>query len=107
LKLGIRVLKTDNNIEIKIPNKKLVKALEILNIHKRISKKEFAKLVDNAKLITIKAQKKNYEKVRFGMLDKNIIKPLEEWNFVKDEKIGRQYWISITDKGIDAIKFLV
>ena len=45
--------------------------------------------------------------VRFTSLDKNIIQPLEEWGFIKVEKVGRNRWISITEEGSNASEFLI
>ena len=49
----------------------------------------------------------NYEQARFASLDKNIIQPLKEnWNFVKEKKIGRTRWIEITPEGENVLEIL-
>ena len=66
-----------------------------------------AKLAEEQKLITINAMNDNHSMARFASLDKNIIQPLEEWKFIKTEKIGRNRWITITEEGINAADFLL
>jgi len=44
---------------------------------------------------------------RFTALDKNIITPLKKiWNFVDEEKIGRNRYIFLTEDGKLASQFL-
>ena len=90
--------------EIKTPNDKLVRSLQIIKANdNRITKSNLAKAADNQKIIEIGANPDNYEQARFTSLDKNIIQPLKNnWKFVKEDKIGRTRWIEITSKG-DAI----
>jgi len=68
------------NYEMKKPSINQIKTLEIIQKHKKgITKKDLATLLDEKKIIKIGTKnKKNYEKVRFGIMDSNIIKPLEE-----------------------------
>lgn len=94
--------------QIQIPKQELIEALKIIKKHdNKITKKEMAKLAEDAKLININAKEENFEQVRFTSLDKNIIQPLvEEWKFAHIEKIGRNRWIKLTQDGINAIEFL-
>jgi hypothetical protein len=40
-------------------------------------------------------------------LDKKLIQPLKNtWNFIEEEKIGKNRWISFTDDGKNASEFL-
>lgn len=95
--------------EIKIPKPELIRALRIIKEHKgKIRKKEMAELAEKAEIITVGAQKENFEQARFASLDKNIIQPLaEQWKFVEVEKIGRNRWINITEAGSQAAEFLI
>jgi hypothetical protein len=95
--------------EIKIPKPELVRALRIIKEHEgRIRKKEMAELAEKAEIITVNAQKENFEQARFASLDKNIIQPLvDQWKFVEVEKIGRNRWIQITEGGTQAAEFLI
>mgnify|MGYP003348367229 CR=1 FL=1 len=58
------------------------------------------------KLITVNSVE-NYKMARFTSLDKNIITPLKNiWNFVEEEKIGRNRYIFLTEDGKLASQFL-
>lgn len=95
--------------EIKIPKSELVRALKIIKENGgKIRKKDMAGLAEKADLITVHAQKENFEQARFASLDKNIIQPLvDQWKFVEIEKIGRNRWIKITEAGRQAAEFLI
>ena len=95
--------------EIQIPKPELIEALKIINEGGgKITKKEMAKLAEDAKIITVNAREENYEQARFASLDKNIIQPLvDNWKFVEVEKIGRNRWIKITEAGSQAAEFLI
>jgi len=105
---GIKEIVDIPPYSIKIPEQKLVAALQIITEHNgKLTKKEMAKLSEDEKLITINAMEKNHSMARFTSLDKNIIQPLEEqWKFIEVEKIGRNRWIKLTQEGKNAIKFL-
>jgi hypothetical protein len=95
--------------EIQIPKPELVMALKIIRDNGgKITKKEMAKLADDAKIITVGAREENFEQARFASLDKNIIQPLaDHWKFVEVEKVGRNRWIRITETGLQAAEFLI
>lgn len=95
--------------EIQIPRPELISALRIIKDKGgKITKKEMAKLAENAKLIHVNAREENFEQARFASLDKNIIQPLaDSWKFVEVEKIGRNRWIRITEAGAQAAEFLI
>jgi len=101
LSSGVKKLMEVPTYEIKIPEEKHVKALKIIQEKGgKITKKEMAILADNDKLITINAEKENYNQVRFASLDQNIIQPLKErWNFIDVEKIGRTRWVKLNQNG--------
>ncbi len=108
LSSGVKNLMEVPTYEIKIPEEKHVKALKIIQEKGgRITKKEMAELADNEKLITINAEKANYNQVRFASLDQNIIQPLKDkWNFIDIEKIGRTRWVKLNQNGENVTKFL-
>jgi len=94
--------------KIQTPKQELVQALKIIKDNNgKITKKEMARLVEKEKLIIVNAREENFEQARFASLDKNIIQPLvEQWKFIKVEKIGRVRWVKLTQEGSDAIEFL-
>jgi len=106
---GVKKIMSLPAYDIQIPRSELVQALRIIKEHNdKISKKEMAILAEESKLIVVGAREENFEQARFASLDKNIIQPLlEQWKFVKVEKIGRNRWIKITEAGSDAAKFLI
>lgn len=106
---GIKNLVEIPSYEIQKPEEKHIRALEIIRDHGgKLTKKEMAKLCDDAELITVRAEKGNYSQARFASLDKNIIQPLiEKWGFIEVDKVGRNRWIKITEDGNNAAKFLI
>jgi len=108
LSSGVKNLMEVPTYEIKIPEEKHIKALKMIQEKGgRITKKEMAELADNDELITVNAEKNNYNQVRFASLDQNIIQPLKEkWNFIDVEKIGRTRWVKLNQNGENVTKFL-
>jgi len=108
LSTGVKDIKNVTPYSIKIPEEKLIQALEIIKENNgKLTKKEMAQIAEKNKIITVNAQEKNHSMARFASLDKNIIQPLEEqWKFIKVEKIGRNRWIKLTQEGKNAIEFL-
>ena len=109
LSMGIKEIQNVPAYSIKIPDSKLIGALRIITTKNgKITKKDMAKLAEDEDLISVNpANKDNRSMVRFTSLDKNIIKPLEKWQFIKIEKIGRNRWIKITQEGQNASEFLI
>ena len=108
LSTGIKDIIDVPPYSIKIPDQKLISALQIISKHNgKLTKKEMANLSEEEQLITINAKEKNHSMARFASLDKNIIQPLEEWKFIKTEKVGRNRWITITQEGNNASEFLI
>ena len=108
LSTGIKDIIDVPPYSIKIPDQKLISALQIISKHNgKLTKKEMANLSEEEQLITINAKEKNHSMARFASLDKNIIQPLEEWGFIETEKIGRNRWIKITEEGKNASEFLI
>ena len=108
LSTGIKDIVDVPPYSIKIPDQRLVAALQIITKHNgKLTKKEMATLAEKQQLITINAQEKNHSMARFASLDKNIIQPLEEWGFISTKKVGRNRWITITSEGKNASEFLI
>jgi hypothetical protein len=108
LSTGIKDIQDVPPYSIKIPEEKLIQALQIIKEKNgKLTKKEMAQIAEKNKIITVNAQEKNHSMARFASLDKNIIQPLEEqWKFIKVKKIGRNRWINLTQEGKNAIEFL-
>ncbi|MBS3925683.1 MAG: hypothetical protein KGZ34_03190 [Nitrosarchaeum sp.] len=106
---GIKDIQDVPPYSIKIPEEKLIQALEIIKENNgKITKKEMAEISEEKNIITVNAQEENHSMARFASLDKNIIQPLEaQWKFIHIEKIGRNRWITFTQEGKNAIEFLL
>lgn len=39
-------------------------------------------------------------------LNKNLIEPLMDWKFIDVEKIGSSHIVSLTNEGLNALRFL-
>jgi len=108
LSTGIKEIVNVPPYSIKTPDKKLISALQIITEHNgKLTKKEMAVLSEEKELITINAKEKNHSMARYASLDKNIIQPLKEWEFISVEKVGRNHWIEITEEGKNASEFLI
>ena len=109
LSTGIKDIQSVRPYSIKIPGTKLVNALKIIkDSGGEITKKEMAEIAEKNNLISVNpANEDNRSMVRFASLDKNIIKPLEKWQFIKIEKIGKNRWIKMTQEGQNASEFLI
>jgi len=109
LSSGIKEIQNVPPYSIKIPDAKLVNALKIIKSSGgKITKKVMAETAEKNNLISVNPKEEEHRSmVRFTSLDKNIIQPLEEWGFVKVEKIGRNRWITITQEGQNASEFLI
>ena len=90
------------------PNKDLIEILKIIKENDgRIQKKVLAEIAEERKILNINAREENHSQARFASLDKKLIQPLKNtWNFVEEEKIGKNRWISFTDDGKNASEFL-
>ena len=90
------------------PNKDLIQILKIIKDNNgRIQKKVLAEIAEEHKILNINARAENHSQARFASLDKKLIQPLmHTWNFIEEEKIGKNRWISFTDDGKNASEFL-
>ena len=96
------------NYEIKKPEDKLIKALDIIHQNKgKITKKKMAERVIKAGLIEVDDTDKKIDQGDYAKLDHHFIKPLKNiWHFITIKKIGRNHLIEITPIGNDASIFL-
>jgi len=90
------------------PNKDLIEVLKIIKENGgRIQKKVLAEIAEQRKILNINARAENHSQARFASLDKKLIQPLmHTWNFIEEEKIGKNRWIFFSDDGKNASEFL-
>jgi hypothetical protein len=99
--------------KIEIPNEKLIECRHMISLHKdnKITKRELKDLALNNNLIQVgKKDIQHKEECRdqaaYMALNKNLIEPLMGWKFISVEKIGSRHIVSLTDEGINALRFL-
>ena len=100
--------------KIEIPNRNLIKCLELIDKEKNssVSKKRLKDLALNEKLIHVSEKEKedkenkNKEIAAYMALNTNILEPLQKWNFVTIEKSSKRRIVSLTEDGRNALKFL-
>ena len=105
---GVKEIHPLPTYQMLTPKPDLLEELKIIKEHDgRIQKKVLAEEAENRKILNIGARKENYSNARFASLDKKIIQPLlHTWGFIKEEKIGKNRWISLSDDGKNASEFL-
>jgi len=110
---GMKDIITLPEYKIEIPNEKLIECMHMISLHKdnKITKRELKDLALNKNLIQVgKKDTQDEEECRdqaaYMALNKNLIDPLMEWKFVSVEKIGARHIVSLTDEGINALRFL-
>ena len=94
--------------QLRTPNKELIEILKIIRENKgRIQKKELAEIAEERNILNINARDENHSQARYASLDKKFIQPLKQtWNFIEEEKIGKNRWVSFTHDGLKASEFL-
>jgi hypothetical protein len=110
---GMKDIITLPEYKIEIPNEKLIKCMHMISLHKdnRITKRELKDLALNNNLIQVgkndtQDKGERRDQAAYMALNKNLIEPLMEWKFINVEKIGSRHIVSLTDEGINALRFL-
>src|SRR5918992_2347506 len=110
---GMRDIITLPEYKIEIPNEKLIECMYMISLHKnnKITKRELRDLALNRNLIYVGKKETQDEEERsdqaaYMALNKNLIEPLMDWKFISVEKIGSRHIVSLTDEGINALRFL-
>jgi len=104
---GLKKIVTLPEYKIEIPPDNLIKCLEV--IHQRagsvITKKDLRDQTLALKLIHI-GRLENKEQSAYMALKNNLLDPLLKWKFIRVEKVGRHHNISLTEEGINVLRFL-
>jgi hypothetical protein len=53
----------------------------------------------------MKDKEERRDQAAYMALNKNLIEPLMEWKFIRVEKIGSNHIVSLSDEGINALRF--
>jgi Family of unknown function (DUF6293) len=99
--------------KIEIPNEKLIECMYMISLHKdnKITKRELKDLTLNQNLIQVgkkdtQDREEHRDQAAYMALNKNLIEPLMEWKFVSVEKLGSHHIVSLTEEGINTLRFL-
>jgi hypothetical protein len=110
---GMKDIITLPEYKIEIPNEKLIECMHIISQHKdnKLSKRELKDLALNNNLIQVgkndtQDREERRDQAAYMALNKNLIEPLMEWKFISVEKMGARHIVSLTDEGINALRFL-
>jgi hypothetical protein len=105
---GVEEIHELPSYQLLTPNRDLIEVLKIIKENDgRIQKKKLAEIAEERKILNINAREENHSQARFASLDKKLIRPLmHTWNFIEEEKIGKNRWISFTNDGKNASEFL-
>src|SRR5918995_5801790 len=111
--VGMKDIITLPEYKIEIPNEKLVECMYLISQHKdnKITKRELKDLALKENLIQvgnkdIQDKEERSDQAAYMALNKNLIEPLMDWKFISVEKIGARHIVSLTDEGINALRFL-
>jgi hypothetical protein len=110
---GMKDIITLPEYKIEIPNEKLIECMHMISLHKdnKITKRELKDLALNKNLIQVRKKdtqdrEERIDQAAYMALNKNLIEPLIDWKFVSVEKVGAHHIVSLTDEGINALRFL-
>lgn len=110
---GMKDIITLPEYKIEIPSEKLIKCIDIISQHRdhKITKRELKDLALKNNIIYVNKKQQNdkdeyTEQAAYMALNKNLIEPLLDWNFITVDKIGSRHVISLTNEGRNALKFL-
>jgi hypothetical protein len=110
---GMRDVITLPDYKIEIPNERLIECMHLISQHKdnKITKRELKDLALDRNLIyvgkkDIQNEEGHSDQAAYMALNKNLIEPLMDWKFISVEKVGSRHIVSLTDEGINALRFL-
>lgn len=121
LSTGVRRVIEMPRYDLQVPSVMLVRALQLIRRHERIRKKDLLDSLLEARIITVADNPKtapepdtlmvnsleaNRLVAGLARMEQNIIRPLSEWGFIEISKVGRNRWVSLTEEGKNAAKFL-
>jgi hypothetical protein len=106
--IGLKDIILLPDYKIEIPRQNLIKCMVLINTEKdgKVTKKKLKDLALEEKLIHVDENKENKDTAAYMALNKNIIEPLQNWNFIDIEKIGNSKIVTLSTDGRNALKFL-
>ena len=110
---GVKEIEELPTYRIQTPSKNLIEILTIIkeminkSPNRKITKKELVTTLEDLGKIETNKQSENYRMAKYTILDKKVIKPLKEiWQYIDEERVGRNKKIFFTPDGEAASKFL-
>ena len=118
---GVRRVMGMPRYDLQVPSEMLVRAMQIIGSRGSIRKKDLLDSLLGAGIMTIaddrgrtadpdtlvvNALEENRLVAGLARMEQNIIRPLSEWGFVAISKMGRNRWVSLTEEGKNAARFL-
>jgi Family of unknown function (DUF6293) len=106
--IGLKRIITLPEYKIEIPPNNLIDCLMLIHQRKNstITQKELKDKALEKNLIQVE-KTKNKDQSAYMALSKNLLDPLLlKWKFIKVQKIGRHHDISLTEEGLNALRFL-
>jgi hypothetical protein len=103
--IGLKDIKLLPEYKIEIPKQNLIKCMVLIDKQKngKVTKKNLKDLALKENLIHV--GEKKTETAAYMAL-KNLIEPLQNWNFIEIEKIGTSNIVSLSEDGKNALRFL-
>ena len=94
--------------KIEIPSDKLIRCLALIDERAggKITKRELKDMAIENNLIHVDDKKISSDQAAYMALNKNLVEPLLDWNFITESKVGSHHIISLTEDGRHALKFL-
>lgn len=121
LSIGVKRVIEMPKCNLRVPSEILIRTLQIIRLHKRIKKKNLLDRLVDAGIIMISydpektpepdtlvvnSLEENRLVAGLARMDKGIIRPLTEWGFVEVSKMGRNRWVTLTEEGENAARFM-
>ena len=124
LSTGVREVMPLPQYTVQIPPPLLVNTMHVIrNSGNRIRKKDLLNRLQGAGLVVmvsdaavqipetpdvlvVRGREHYMEAAGLSRMTGSIIDPLIRWNFVRTEKVGRSQWVSLTEEGLNAVRFM-
>jgi Family of unknown function (DUF6293) len=106
--IGLKRIITLPEYKIEIPSNNLIDCLTLIYQRKNntITQKDLKDKALEKNLIHLE-KTKNRDQSAYMALSKNLLEPLLlKWKFIKVQKVGRHHNVSLTEEGLNALRFL-
>ena len=70
------------------------------------SKFPLLRVPETPDVLVVRGREHSMETAGLSRMTGSIIDPLIRWNLVRTEKVGRSQWASLTEEGLNSVRFL-